>query len=76
LILLDLRMPGLTEDMLPAVVASYRAACNGFVVLHSAHEAAEVARIVGASGADGSIEKSDDDELFVECVREWASRSR
>jgi CheY-like chemotaxis protein len=76
LILLDLRMPGLTEAQLPAVVASYRAACGGFVVLHSAHEPNEVARIVHASGADGSIEKTDNDELFVERVREWATRAR
>ena len=73
-ILLDLRMPGLTEDQLPAVVKSYRKACNGAVVLHSAHEPVEVARIVRDSGADGSIEKTDDDQLFVERVQEWTSR--
>jgi CheY-like chemotaxis protein len=73
-ILLDLRMPGLTEDQLPGVVAGYRAACKGSVVLHSAHEPVEVARIVERAGADGSIEKTDDDELFVQRVREWASR--
>jgi CheY-like chemotaxis protein len=73
-ILLDLRMPGLTEEQLPTVVASYRAACNGAVVLHSAHEPVEVARIVRDSGADGSIEKTDDDQLFVDRVREWIDR--
>ncbi len=75
-ILLDLRMPGLTEERLPAVVKSYRKACDGAVVLHSAHEPAEVARIVRNSGADGSIEKTDDDQLFLERVQAWLSRRR
>ncbi|MFT3924643.1 MAG: response regulator [Myxococcales bacterium] len=75
LILLDLRMPGLTEARLPEVVQQYRAACNAHVVLHSAHDREEVARIVQNAGADGSIEKTDDDALFVERVSEWVSRA-
>jgi CheY-like chemotaxis protein len=74
LILLDLRMPGLTEARLPEVVQQYRAACGAFVVLHSAHDRDEVARIVQDSGADGNIEKTDDDALFVERVTEWTAR--
>jgi FixJ family two-component response regulator len=73
-ILLDLRMPGLTEEKLPAVVAAFRAACRAFVVLHSAHDRVEVMRIVKHAGADGSIEKTDDDELFVERVQQWADK--
>jgi CheY-like chemotaxis protein len=72
IILLDLRMPGMSEENLPSVVASYRAACPARVVLHSAHDPVEVARIVANAGADGSIEKTDDEDLFVERVRGWA----
>jgi two-component system KDP operon response regulator KdpE len=76
LILLDLRMPGLSEARLPEVVQQYRAACDAFVVLHSAHDPEEVARIVQNAGADGSIEKTDDDTLFVERVNQWVSKSK
>ncbi len=76
LILLDLRMPGLTEARLPEVVQQYRAACDAFVVLHSAHDPEEVARIVKNAGADGSIEKTDDDALFVERVNEWVVKTK
>lgn len=75
LILLDLRMPGLSEARLPEVVQQYRAACNAFVVLHSAHDPEEVARIVTNARADGNIEKTDDDALFVERVNEWIARA-
>lgn len=75
LILLDLRMPGLTEARMPEVVQQYRDACNAFVVLHSAHDPEEVARIVKNARADGNIEKTDDDALFVERVNAWVQRA-
>jgi CheY-like chemotaxis protein len=71
LILLDLRMPGLTEEKLPIVVSICRAACSAHVVLHSAHDPTEVARVVRHAAADGSIEKTEDDEAFVASVRRW-----
>jgi CheY-like chemotaxis protein len=74
LILLDLRMPGLTEDKLPGVIAAFRSACDATVLLHSAHERVEVMRLVKHAGADGSIEKTDDDATFVGRVRVWISR--
>jgi two-component system, NtrC family, nitrogen regulation response regulator GlnG len=73
-ILLDLRMPGLTEEKLPAVVASFRSACRASVVLHTAHDRVEVMRLVQHGGADGYIEKSDDDEQFVERLTQWLER--
>jgi len=76
LVLLDLRMPGLSEDNLKSVVASYRTACNAWVVLHSAHDRVEVVRILQQAGADGSIEKTDDDSTFVERIRGWVERPR
>lgn len=75
-VLLDLRMPGLSEDNLKSVVASYRTACNAWVVLHSAHDRVEVVRILQQAGADGSIEKTDDDATFVERIRGWVERPR
>ncbi len=69
LILLDLCMPGLTNDDLPRVVAEYRAACEAKVVLYSAHDRETVARSVQRAQADGSLEKTDDDQDFVAKVR-------
>lgn len=74
LVLLDLRMPGLSEDNLRSVVASYRAACGAWVVLHSAHDRVEVVRILQHAGADGAIEKTDDDATFVERIRAWVEK--
>ncbi len=76
LVLLDLRMPGLNEENLKSVVASFRAVCSAWVVLHSAHDRAEVVRIVQQAGADGSIEKTDDDAMFVDRIRGWIERPR
>lgn len=69
LILLDLCMPGLTNDDLPRVVAEYRAACEAKVVLHSAHDGETVTRSVRSAQADGSLEKNDDDQEFVAKIR-------
>jgi two-component system OmpR family response regulator len=76
IILLDLRMPGMTEDKLPHVISLYRAACDARVLLHSAHDRVEVMRIVKNAGADGSIEKTDDDATLVERVKLWMNRRR
>ena len=74
LVLLDLRMPGVTEENLRSVVSSFRAACGAWVVLHSAHERVEVVRILQHAGADGSLEKTDDDAAFVERIRSWVEK--
>lgn len=60
LVLLDVRMPGLTGDALSKLIAS-----STSVILHSASDAEALAKMASACGAVGFIVKTADDTAFV-----------
>jgi two-component system OmpR family response regulator len=70
-VLLDLGIPGLTDDDLPFVVSTLRTNGAKHVLFHSGRHESELRELAGASGADGFVCKSagDDDALVERLAR-------
>ena len=72
LVLLDVSIPGVAREDLGKHVERLRHDLSGApVVLHSSHDAQTLEAIVAASGADGFLQKTGDDDALVAALDRW-----
>lgn len=71
LLLLDVSMPALTGDKIVEVVRNNEKLKHTKVCLFSDRSELELNRIVSECGADGYIQKTDDENKLVEQVGGW-----
>jgi twitching motility two-component system response regulator PilH len=64
-VLLDVRMPGLSGDKLAGLIANRNAASSPIVVLHSSSTRSELQELASRCGAAGIIEKTGDSSEFM-----------
>ncbi len=74
-ILLDLGMPNLEMEALPALIAEYREAGAKRIVLHSGRSAAELREVAEQSGADGFMVKTGDEDELARELETWLTKA-
>jgi len=75
LLLLDVSMPALSGDKIVEVVRNNEKLKNTKVCLFSDRSELELNKIVSACGADGFIQKTDDEEKLISQVGGWLKGS-
>ena len=76
LLLLDVSMPALSGDKIVEVVRNNEKLKNTKVCLFSDRSEIELNKIVSTCGADGYIQKTDDEERLISQVGGWLSGCR
>jgi len=76
IVLIDVMMPALGGEQIAGLLKQSRLTRDVGVILHSSKSEAELARLLGDSGAVGAITKTSDTRIFLEQFEQLARKHR